>query len=327
MTSSITSHLDHEIYIRQAPGFINSNRPTAVGRLRKALYGLKQGGREWQKVLREALEKVGFRRTDVDHGLYVRRREGKVVMIPTHVDDGLLVGNDDLDAVLDEISGHLEGKLKKVETGLFLGMQIIRGTNNSISLLQSHYTRSALNQFFPNGLSTAKTPLQSAYSSIIVATEEERRSCPYRELLGVLVHLSACTRPDTTFALSFASSFYSCPAKRHWQLPVHICRYLAGTADLGRKYNAFSRPFTASDVTCWLDADHGADKDTCRSVLGYEALLAVAISWLSRRQAMVSISSTDAEHITLSEAAREMIWLRQLQRELGYETSAPSNLG
>ncbi|GAA5991478.1 hypothetical protein JCM11641_002053 [Rhodosporidiobolus odoratus] len=299
--------LDHEIYIRQAPGFIDPSRPSAVRRLRKALYGLKQGGREWQKVLREALEKAGFRRTDADHGLYVRRREGKVVMIPTHVDDGLLVGDDDLDAALEEISELLEGKLKKVETGLFLGMQIIRGSDGFVSLLQSHYTRSVLSQFFPDGLSTAKTPLHSTYSSIVAATEEGREDCPYRELLGALVYLSACTRPDIAFALSFASRFSSCPAKRHWQLLVHI-----------------------SDVTGWSDADHGADKDTRRSVSGYvfgvgeEAILAGAISWLSRRQASVSISSTEAEYIALSEAAREMVWLRQLLRELGYKTSSPS---
>ncbi|GAA5990581.1 hypothetical protein JCM11641_007793, partial [Rhodosporidiobolus odoratus] len=321
--------LDHEIYIRQPPGFIDSERPTAVRRLRKALYGLKQGGREWQKVLREALEKLGFTRTNADHGLYVRRKGGKVVMIPTHVDDGLVVGDDDLDAVLEEISTLLEGKLKKVDTGLFLGMQIIRGSNGSVSLLQSHYTRSVLDQYFPSGLSIAKTPLHSTYSTIVAATEEEREDCPYRELLGALVYLSACTRPDIAFALSFASRFSSCPAKRHWQLLVHICRYLSGTADLGLKYTDPGRPFTADLVTGWSDADHGADKDTRRSVSGHvfgvgtDSLLSTAISWLSRRQASVSISSTEAEYIALSEAAREMLWLRQLLRELGFDTTTP----
>ncbi|GAA5982777.1 hypothetical protein JCM11641_007785, partial [Rhodosporidiobolus odoratus] len=322
--------LDQEIYLKQPPGFADPNRPNAVRRLRKALYGLKQGGREWQMVLRGALEQLGFERCESDHGLYVRRKEGKVVIVPTHVDDGNVVGDDDLGKVMEELSERLEGKLKEVETGLFLGMRVKRMEDGSVELDQGHYTRSVLDRFFPDGLSPIATPLESDYSSISPASEDERCSRPYRELLGALVYLSACTRPDLAFSLSFASRFAACPAERHWNLLTRICRYLSGTSHLGLRYCTPQSPFTASLLSAHCDADHAGDRETRRSVSGYvfcigdDSLRATAISWLSRRQRSVAISSTEAEYMALSEAAREALWLRALLTDLGYPPSSPT---
>ncbi|GAA5828225.1 hypothetical protein JCM5353_003899 [Sporobolomyces roseus] len=326
----LLGNLDREIYVQQPLGFSDKSKPTLVRRLRKALYGLKQGGREWQKVLRDALEKIGFKRCEADHGVYVRKRGGKSVYIPTHVDDGLVVGDDNLEEMLDELDKQLGGKLKKIETGLFLGMKFRRKEDGTVEVDQAHYVRSILERFFPNGLNPVVTPLDASYSNLAAATEEERFDCPYRELLGALLYLSTCTRPDLTFSLSFLGRFAACPAKRHWTALVHVCRYLEGTRDLGLRYITPTLPFTASLLTAWCDADHGADKDTRRSVSGYvfsigdDGLRSTAISWLSKRQKSVAISSTEAEYMALSEAAREALWLRHLLRELGFDTSLPT---
>ncbi|GAA5974898.1 hypothetical protein JCM11641_008417 [Rhodosporidiobolus odoratus] len=189
----LLGNFEQEIYVKQPPGFTDSARPGAVRRLRRAFYGLRQGGREWQKVLRTALESLGFRRSNADHGLYVRRKDGKVAVVPTHVDNGLVVGDDNLDAVLEELTEKLEGKLKQVDTGLFLGMRVRRLADGAVELDQSHYTKSVLERFFPKGLTARTTPLDSDYSSITPAAEHERYDCPYRELLGALVYLSSCT--------------------------------------------------------------------------------------------------------------------------------------
>ncbi|GAA5974474.1 hypothetical protein JCM11641_003239 [Rhodosporidiobolus odoratus] len=322
--------LDQEIYIRQPPGFIDASRPSAVRRLRKALYGLRQGGREWQKVLRNALESLGFRRSDADHGLYVRNKDGKTAIIPTHVDNGLLIGNDDLDAILDALSEKLEGKLKRVDTGLFLGMRVRRLDDGAVELDQSHYAKSVLERFFPDGLTSRATPLDSDYSSISPAAEDERFDCPYRELLGALVYLSSCTRPDLAFALSFASRFSACPAERHWSILVRIFRFLSGTTNIGLRYCSSPSGFSADLLSGWSDSDHAGDRDTRRSVSGYvygigwDSLWATAVAWMSRRQKSVAISSTEAEYVALSEAAREALWLRALLLDLGYPPTSPT---
>ncbi|GAA5873331.1 hypothetical protein JCM16303_001094 [Sporobolomyces ruberrimus] len=324
--------LDCEIYIQQPLGFVDRSKPKHVRRLRKALYGLKQGGREWQKVLREALESLGFKRLEVDHGMYVRRRNGKVLVIPTHVDDGIVMGDDEVDKTLEELSEKLEGKLKKVETGLFLGMRIVRSEGGSVTLDQGHYVKSILERFFPKGLNPVVTPLDSSYSTLVAGTEEERFDCEYREVLGALMYLSTCTRPDLTHALSFMGRFSSCPSKQHWTALVHICRYLAGTPSLGLRYTTPSFPFSANLLSGWTDADHGANKDTRRSISGYvfgigdDSSRTTAISWLSKRQKSVAISSTEAESMAMSEGSREVLYLRQLLRELGFPPTTPTRM-
>ncbi|GAA5980434.1 hypothetical protein JCM11641_003392 [Rhodosporidiobolus odoratus] len=326
----LLGNLEQEIYVKQPPGFTDSARPGAVRRLRRALYGLRQGGREWQKVLRTALESLGFRRSDADHGLYVRRKDGKFAVIPTHVDDGLVVGDDDLDAVVEELSEKLEGKLKQVDTGLFLSMRVRRLADGAVELDQSHYAKSVLERFFPEGLTARTTPLDSDYSSITPAAEDERYDCPYRELLGALVYLSSCTRPDLAFALSFASRFSACPAERHWSILVRISRFLSGNVSLGLRYSAAPSSFSADLLTAWTDSDHAGDRDTRRSVSGYvfgvgwDSLCSTAVSWMSRRQKSVAISSTEAEYVALSETAREALWLRALLLDLGYPPTLPT---
>jgi len=325
--------LDRPIYLSQAPGFVDPTRPRSARLLKKALYGLQQGGAEWQKVVRSALEHVGFSRCENDHGLHVRRRGGKVAFVPVHVDDGKIIGNDDASEIIAELNEQLSGKLRRVEPGLFLGMRFQRRPDGTVELSQQHYARAVLDRFFPNGLSAVATPLDSSYSALVAADETERFECPYRELLGALVYLSACTRPDLAFALSFASRFASCPARRHWSMLTHIARYLSGTAALGLVYSPPSTGgFKASLVSGWSDADPGADKDTRRSVSGFvfgvgdDSLRLTAISWLSRRQKSVAISSCEAEYVALSESAREAVWLRALLAELGFPLFSPTTI-
>ncbi|GAA5984739.1 hypothetical protein JCM11641_002168 [Rhodosporidiobolus odoratus] len=322
--------LDHEIYIQQPPGFENPNFPQRVLRLQRALYGLKQGGREWQKVFREELEKLGFKRCEADHGLYVRKREGKVALVPTHVDDGLMVGDDDLEGILDELNEAFEGKVKRADVGLFLGMRVKRKEDGGVAIDQGHYAASVLERFGLDKLNTASTPIDYSSPLPSPATKDERVNVPYRELLGALVWLSCCTRPDIAFAVSVASRFSSCPADRHWTMLKRICRYISGTLNHGLLYvpSSSNTPFSPSHLSGWSDSDHAADMETRRSVswfvfcIGDDYFVFTAISWNARRQRSVAISSTEAEYMALSEAAREAIWLRELLTEMGFPPTA-----
>ncbi|GAA5904679.1 hypothetical protein JCM5296_003624 [Sporobolomyces johnsonii] len=293
--------LDRAIFVRQPPGFTDPTRPSAVRRLRKALYGLRQGGREWQKVFRAALERIGFRRSDADHGLYVRRREGGLVtFVATHVDDGLMIGNDgDLEEVVAALEREFEGGVKVTTGGLFLGMRITRAEDGTVTVDQGHYTRRVLDRFFPTPLSSVSTPVDPAAPVPIAGDESERTTVPYRELLGALVYATYLKR---------------------------VCRYLTGTTNLGLRYLPSNLAFSSSLVSGWTDADHTGDRDTRLFGVGADSLAAGAISWNSRRQRSVAISSTEAEYVALSEAAREAVWLRQLLTDLGYTASSPTQI-
>ncbi|GAA5877388.1 hypothetical protein JCM3774_003583 [Rhodotorula dairenensis] len=247
-----------------------------------------------------------------------------------------MVGDDDLDAVLEELNAEFEGRVKVVDNELFLGMRVRRSPDGTVSLDQRHYAQSILDRFFPDGLNGAQTPLDSSYQTIEAATEDEHFDCPYRELLGALVYLTSCTRPDLAFAVAYASRFAACPAERHWSLLKRICRFLRYTVSLALVYSAPEHPadagFRPEQLRGYTDADHAADRETRRSVGGYVFVVgdpldaSTAISWASRRQRSVAISSTESEYMALSEAAREGVWLRQLLGELGFTPSTPTRI-
>ncbi|GAA5992526.1 hypothetical protein JCM11641_006981 [Rhodosporidiobolus odoratus] len=324
--------LDHEIYIQQPPGSEDPNFPRRVLRLQRALYGLEQGRREWQKVFREELEKLGFKRCEADHGLYVRKREGKVALVPTHVNDGLMVGDDDLDGILDELNEAFEGKFKREDDGLFLGMRVKRKEDGGVAIDQGHYAASVLERFEFDKLDPVSTLIDYSAPLPTPATADERLDVPYRELLGALVWLSSCTRPDLAFAVSVASRYSSCPAERQWALLERVCRYIAGTLNHGllSTPSATNKPFSPDHLSGWSDSNHAADKGSRRSVSGFvfcigdDFFIFTAICWSSRRQRSVAISSTEAEYMALLEAAREAVWLRQLLAEVGFSPSSPT---
>ncbi|GAA5983557.1 hypothetical protein JCM11641_007281 [Rhodosporidiobolus odoratus] len=261
-----------------------------------------------------------------------REREGKTALVPTHVDDGLMVGDDDLEGILDELNEAFEGKVKREDDGLFLGMRVKRKEDGGVAIDQGHYAASVLERFGLDRVEPVSTPIDYSAPLPTPATEDERLDVPYRELLGALVWLSSCTRPDLAFAVSAASRFSSCPAERHWAMLKRICQYIAGTINHGLLYtpSASGKPFSTDHLSGWSDSDHAADKETRRSVSGFvfcigdDFFIFTAISWNSRRQRSVAISSTEAEYMALSEAAREAIWLRQLLAEIGFPPSSPT---
>lgn len=145
----------------------------------------------------------------------------------------------------------------------------------------------------------------------------------YRELLGAFLYLAICTRPDISHAVSVCSRFSAAPAQRHWQQLKRILRYVAGTRTLGPTF----QPSGSSSVTGFTDSDHAGDTHTRRSVSGWVFTLAgCAISWQSKRQAVVSISSTEAEYYAFSSAVREATWLRDLLSDIGFGPSGATTI-
>jgi len=307
---------DLELFIRQPPGFADSTYPDRVLRLRKSLYGLRQAGREWSKTFIGHLRAIGFEQSEVDNSLFVRWREGKVAIVPVHVDDGLVVGNDDLGEVIDTLNERLEGSVKEEPLSLFLGIKIRRLDDGTISLDQSHYVDKLSERFnFTATSKPTRTPFdpKSDLRPRDPATED---ACgePYRELLGGLIWLSTHTRPDIAYAVSVVARFSNDPAPRHWTMLKRILRYLHSTKSYGLAYS----PGGSQEVEGWTDADHAADPVTRRSISGWAFTLGgCVIDWQSKRQPTVTTSSTEAEYVASSSAGREAIWIRNLLVSIG----------
>jgi hypothetical protein len=123
------------------------------------------------------------------------------------------------------------------------------------------------------------------------------------------------TRPDIAFALSVVSQFAQNPNDAHWKAVKRIFRYLCGTLDYGITFGR-----DRESLMGYSDADWGGDRSTRRSTSGYVFMMCGGpISWCSKRQATVALSSCEAEYMALTQASKEAVWLQLLMQELGVQ--------
>jgi hypothetical protein len=166
-------------------------------------------------------------------------------------------------------------------------------------------------------LSTSMSPQNTAEAS-------EMHQVPYISVVGSLMYLAVTTRPDISYAAGVLARFNSNPGPAHWQAAKHVLRYLKGTMDYRITYQPSDSP---EPFITYSDADHGGNPDNGRSTGGYVVKIGSgAVSWSSKLQSLVALSTTEAEHIAAVEAAKEILWMRQFMGELGYDVSGPSLL-
>lgn len=135
----------------------------------------------------------------------------------------------------------------------------------------------------------------------------------YATLVGKLMYLANCTRPDIAAAVSHLSRHMSKPTCRHWEQAKRVLRYLKGTMDYSINYCSSSSPLP----TAWQDASYGDGPDM-RSRTGFVVTMCgAAVLWGSRLQPSVALSTVEAEYMALAAAAQEICFLRQLLKNLG----------
>ena len=192
--------------------------------------------------------------------------------------------------------------------------------NRTIKLTQARMTTDLVAKY---GLSDAKPrslPLDPALRLMQGEGEllDTSTAASYAQLVGSLLYLSVCTRPDIAQAVGALSKFMASPTNIHWQAALGVVRYLAGTAQYGLNFGGGD-----SGLEGYCDADYAGDLDTRRSTTGYVFILhGGAISWSSKRQATVAASTSEAEYIAAAQAVKEALWLRNLLKDLAEPVGA-----
>ncbi|MCO5607397.1 hypothetical protein L7F22_061593 [Adiantum nelumboides] len=147
----------------------------------------------------------------------------------------------------------------------------------------------------------------------------EMAKIPYASACGSLMYAMVATRPDIAYAVGVVSRFMSNPGKKHWEVVKGVLRYLNGTKD---RCICFGKGKLS--VVGYTDADYAGDLDKRRSTSGYLYTFAGgAISWLSRLQSCVTLSTIEAEYVAASKACKEAIWLTRLVGDLGIVREIP----
>lgn len=169
---------------------------------------------------------------------------------------------------------------------------------------------------------TSKTPLppNTILKSGSEAEIAEAATLPYQSVVGCLQWLSNSTRPDISHAVSQLSRFNANWTNEHWQLAKHVLRYLKGTSTLGITFGGSSSP-----LKVYSDADFSQCQETRRSVTGYVFCLNNGnISWSSQRQTVVALSTSEAEYMAASEAARHLSWIREFLFDIFLQQNDPT---
>ena len=131
--------------------------------------------------------------------------------------------------------------------------------------------------------------------------------------MGSLIYVMVCTRPDIAHAVGTVSRFLSNPGKEHWEAVKWILRYLKGTSKVCLCYGGCDPVLEG-----YTDADMAGDLNSRKSTSSYLYTFAGgAVSWQSRLQKCVALSTTEVEYIAAVEAGKEMLWLKHLLHELG----------
>lgn len=134
----------------------------------------------------------------------------------------------------------------------------------------------------------------------------------YRSIFGGLLCLTVCTRPDLSFAVTTLAQQVHAPGNRHIADAKRVIRYVAGTAKLGLKYTR-SLTLSSKSFRAHVYADWGGDNDLRASAIGYVVdINETPVSWRTKRQTVLSLSSAESEYIVLSECAKQVTWIRKM---------------
>ena len=140
----------------------------------------------------------------------------------------------------------------------------------------------------------------------------------YQSAVGCLLYLSTKTRPDIAYAVGNVAKFAEKPTTEHWSAVKRIMRYLNGTFNYGLLYG------DPSYLIGYSDANWAGDLDDRKSTSGYVFKMSgAAISWMSKKQTCVALSTAEAEYMALSMAAQESIWLECLLSNMEKKSDEP----
>jgi hypothetical protein len=323
-TAYLHADVDEELYMEQPEGFEiqGENGSRLVCKLNKSIYGLKQAGRNWNRTLDKCLKNNRLTQSKVDPCLYVYDDDnGNFLALAIYVDDMFCIDNND--QIRKTLFDELSKNFKMVDLGRanwILGTKIDK-IDGRIRVHQQKYVNDILEKFGMKDCKPVRTPIE------VPRPEKDddpfERKDLYQSLVGSLIYLSIVSRPDISYAVSTVAQRMSSPNHQDWKTAKRILRYLKSSDKIGPEYQSDGN----SNLYGYVDSDWGGDKEFRKSTTGYVFILGgAAISWVSKRQHTVALSSTEAEYMAGSNAAQEAIFLRALLKDLKHEQMEPTKI-
>jgi hypothetical protein len=323
--------LKEEIYMRQPKGFEQGDWRVMVWKMLRTIYGLKQSAMEWYEEVKAIMEELGFTRCGVDYAVFIFDHVDNYgtrtfCIIGWHVDDSL--GTSNSPRFLAHVKGKINARFGIKDLGpvdRFLGIQFERDrSSRRLWMHQSEYITYLLEEYGLLQCNPVLLPLDANFpfgrpSDIHPVVPNLASS--FRKLVGELLYLAVCTRPDISYSVNTLAQFSANPSNCHYAAAKRLLRYLAGTISLRLHYGG-DRADEALHGYC--DADWASSPEDRRSISGYAWFYGGGIiAYVSKKQATVALSSTEAEYMAITHVIQEGLWLKSLFTALRLPPTIP----
>eukprot|EP01018_Ginkgo_biloba_P036228 Gb_41260 [translate_table: standard] len=245
-----------------------------------------------------------------------------MTLVVLYVDDLLITRNDV--SMISDLKKDLQMNFEMTDLGLlhyFLGIEVWQ-TPGRVFISQAKYIWEVLRRFRTEDCKPTCTPMKTS-TKLSVQDEGVRiDGTLYRQLVGSLIY-STTTTPDIAFAVGIISRFMAKPKQSQWLAAKRILRYLRGTLQYGLEF-VQNDDFKLQGHT---DSNWAGCANTRRSTFGYSfSLGSTAVTWSSKKQSTVALSSTEAEYKAAFAAASEAIWLRKVLDDMGLDQEEATEL-
>ena len=307
-TAFLHGNLEEDIFMKLPEGSGSEGR---ICRLRKSIYGLKQSPNCWNKRFNEAMEKLKFSRSLNDFCLYINKNLEMYLLL--YVDDILIIGKSIENIIEFKKKLCQEFRMKDLgEAESFLGIQIERDIQHKIiKLSQQTYLEKVLVKFNMNDCNPVGVPMEPYLK--LKPNQEKPTQKPFRELAGCLMYVALATRPDILQSVRFLCEYQANPGEEHWSYLKRILRYIKGTVEMKMFFRS-----TEDVLLAYSDADYANDTIDRKSISGFTIeVFGCTVSWSSKKQNCITLSSTEAEYVALCHTATEVIWITNILVEIG----------
>lgn len=309
----LNGELQEEVYVEQPHGFEIEGLENKVYKLGKALYGLKQAPRAWYGKIDKYFLDNRFQRSESEPTLYVKSKDtDEILIVCLYVDDMIFTGNSL--PLINDFKEKMMSKFEMTDLGIlhyFLGMEIIQDPYD-IFLCQEKYAKDLLKRFHMSNCNPASTPMNTNERLVLDDGLEKADEKEFRSIVGGLIYLTH-SRLDIMFAVSLISRFMHKPSRQHMGAAKRVLRYIRGTLSFGLRYQKVSN----CKLISYTDSDWAGCAYDRKSTSGYaHSLGSGVISWASKKQQTIALSSSEAEYMAATSAACQTVWLRRILADL-----------
>ena len=330
VSAFLNGELEDEIYMKQPEGFVDQSHPGKVCKLNKSLYGLKQAARVWNQLMDNYLKASNYTQSKADSCVYYRveriEDQNVVMIFAVYVDDTIILSNS-IRILLSEkrrLSEAFEMD-DRGEVHHILGMEVLRDRKNKIMTIdQKAYLEEVLGRFGMEDCKPISTPMEPGKQFHKLADgEEPADEKMYQAAVGSLNYAAIATRPDLSTAVGKLAQFMKNPSSEHWTAMKRVLRYIKGSLHLGLRFTA-SKEFL---IHGFSDSDWAGCAESRKSTSGHVFRVGnCTLSWSSKKQPVIALSSTEAEYVALCSTVQEAVWLRSLFADVGLEQSQPTTI-